>query len=205
MSVRIPSLNRAAVAARYGFAALGAWGTLAIVVLVNPAGRVMPWAYVPFSGHFTLDVWPVPLGFLIGLAFAGAAVIEQNRQRRFGTPELEAAQPAFLGEVFSGKVWTVADVAAQGDFEITISCRERQPSAGGRRRPAEIVWQGTALVDGATRSSAGVPFAIALEDAGAARPSDDAISWVLDVRAAAAGADFRAAFPLVVARRSPRG
>jgi hypothetical protein len=160
----------------------------------------------------------VPVFFAAGgIWYAGRAVLDGMRLRRYGDSRLEL-RDVRLGGTLRGTIRTTRDLAPTGDYALTLRCIETTATNDGRPNSTTqhhdiLRWSAVATVAAATvRSSVGIPVDFAIpRDAPATWGDSDlgtarGVRWVLVIEAPLAGLDYYAVFRLVVAAadQSPR-
>ncbi len=115
---------------------------------------------------------------LAGLYYGLLGVRDTLRVGKFGSTTLEA-DPALLGQTFSGRLRCSRDLAVRGDYQVELKCIEEQEIAmglgtghGGENihHKAVVVWQDKQVVSASgVRSRDGIPFSFHLP--ADARPS----------------------------------
>jgi hypothetical protein len=163
-----------------------------------------------------------PLVFLpaafaaIGAYIAAKATRDALRARKFGHTTLEAG-PGRLGETLHGLIRTRRDLAATGDYRISLKCLRTTFVSGGQtdmrgHHEDRLIWSDIrAIVPEGVRSSAGIAFSFSLPtDALPSRgppvqtTSDGDVRWILEVTAPLPGLDFYAVFAVDVKSRDHR-
>jgi len=199
-------------AAPAAFGQVKLWWGLALAVAI---GDLMWIGYPAAIDVRSPDFFPLPLLFvvvfgIVGTIYLVAAIRHALRFRKFGTSALEVQEPR-LGGTLRGVVRTARDLAPAGPFVVRLRCEEttaRPTRVGQRSRFTECLWESVQMVQAPARSSAGIPFEIAIPANGLASGarSDDpkihkTVTWTLDVRAALPGLDYYAAFDVKVGGR----
>ncbi len=188
-----------------------AWALAGFAVLFNaltaPLLWVLPEEVLEKGNHAALLGLLFPLAGLFLLVTAARAAM---RWRRFGESMLELeTRPGVIGGRFEGRVHTRIGLGATQRFAVRLVCVNRVTTGSGKNRSTRerIRWEERLAVGserigrGVRGASIPVGFTIPYD----CEPSnevnrDNAIIWRLEVKAAVAGIDYAAVFPVPVFR-----
>ena len=168
----------------------GGWYWVAAVLLAA-AGAGGWWASrLSFEELHDSPVGPLAaFAGMLGIATLVFASYLTLRFRKFGHATLDAEVPV-AGRAWKGVVRTGSDLAATGDYVITLSCEEAQRRPDSNVGGPVVVWKATCRVaPGGVRSSAGIPFDFAPPAEGNLTSSSGGFWW-LEVKAPVTGMNF---------------
>lgn len=151
------------------------------------------------------DTGSLPLSIfaaLLGLAALVFALWHTWRFRKFGSSTLETTAP-IAGKRWQGAVRTTHDLAATGDFTLTLSYEELRSKLADHKLAAVTLWKGVCTVERSTvRSSQGIPFAFLPPGAELARSSSGG-TWWLRVDAPMRGLNYMTLFDVTRLLEAP--
>jgi hypothetical protein len=146
--------------------------------------------------------------FLVGTANVVRAKLGSMRAQRFGRSRLVIEGDVYIGGRIKAKVITDNEVLPTGDWDIRLRCIETiQYTRNNQTRTEEkIIWEEVQKVKPHQCSSrSGVPVDIAIPEScrKIINSAKGAIHWVIFVRAALEGVDFKATFGIRVLPKEP--
>ena len=192
-------------------------GSMRLLIVFTILWNIIGWGIAGFGIISEWDMTDVPWFLLIfpvvGIALIIMTVRTWIRRRKFGISILHLKTiPAYLGDVFRGKIETGVPIKGQTEkeFQVRLICAKRssyRDREGDRRVSEKKLWSEEQIVFGSI-SVTGSNFSVIVnfvipddQPATELYPEDDRTLWRLEITSKEKGVDYAAQFEVPVYKK----